>query len=545
MFKAFLSVSGFTILSRITGFLRDWVLAVFVGANGLTDAFFVAFRIPNHFRAIVGEGAFQAAFVPMVAGVAERQGREPALAFAGLVLGVLVPINLVLLLVLTFFSREVVMLIAPGYGDNPDQLALASALLILTAPYLICMSICALYSSVLNSLGRFAAAAGAPVLLNVIMAAGVLALPPFMPVTEPEQPAYALAISVFVSGVAQVVFLAVIMARHGMPVRLSWPHWTKEIREFFRRLGPALLGSGVAEISVFIDTIIASFLTAGSISYLWYADRLNQLPLAIIGIALGTVLLPRLSQLFAAGDEKTASGVLSKSLEVGLLLGFPSAVVFAIASEPLVAGLFGYRAFGAEDVAGTAVTLQAYAVGLAPFILVRCLIPTFYARGDTATPVRVAAVALTINILIKIALIDPFGFKILSSHPLGPEGIALGTAAGAIVNAVLLGFILARRGLLVLDGDLLRRAATIVAAGGVMGGALYGLPMAFEAISLQGGIAARLLHVGAIVVVGGVVYAVALEIFRYPLLRELRTAFTRRKIAAPKTDVPDALPPAG
>jgi putative peptidoglycan lipid II flippase len=390
------------------------------------------------------------------------------------------------------------------------------------------MSIDALYASVLNSQGRFAAAAAAPVFLNLIMAGGVLILPSFLPVPVNEQPAYALAISVLVAGVAQFIFLASIASRNGLPVRLWWPRWTSELKEFFRRLGPALLGSGVAEISVFIDTIIASFLAAGSISYLWYADRLNQLPLAIIGIALGTVLLPRLSRLFAAGDERTASTVLSKALEVGLLFGVPSAVVFAVAAEPLVSGLFGYRRFGAEDIAGTAITLQAYAVGLTPFILVRCLVPSFYSRGDTATPVRVAAVALCINILIKILLIDPFGFNLGLFPPMNQEGIALGTSAGAIVNALLLGFLLVRRRLLHLSRDFLRRALTILGAAAAMGAALFFLPQAFANLPLAEGTMGRIMLMAAILVVGGVSYTLALVLFRYPLLRELRSALSRR-----------------
>jgi putative peptidoglycan lipid II flippase len=434
------TVGGFTLLSRITGFARDIVLAAVLGAGPIADAFFVALRLPNHFRAIFAEGAFNAAFVPSYARIREQRGADTAGLFADRVFTLMMLTQIVLLAIALAFTPWVIRLLAPGFADDPGRFGLAVDLTRITFPYLLLIAVVTLYGGILNAIGRFASAAAAPILFNLsIMAA--LALAWFFPTAG-----HAAAWGVLIAGCLEVLLLAADVTRQGVRPALRWPRLDEELTLFLKRFGPATLGSAGTQVALFADTIIASFLTTGALSALYYADRLNQLPIGVIGIAVGTVLLPEMSKRLAAGDEAGAHHSQNRAVELTLLLSVPCVVAFLMVPELIMRALFTRGAFTTADAQAAAATLAAYALGLLPFVLLRNASITFLARGDTVTPVKALAVSVAVNVALKIALMGP----------LAQVGLALATAVGAWVNLSLLVWFAARQRLIVLDARLVR-----------------------------------------------------------------------------------------
>ncbi|MBB3972142.1 murein biosynthesis integral membrane protein MurJ [Hansschlegelia beijingensis] len=429
MWRKAASVGGLTLLSRLFGFVRDVMMAALLGAGPLADAFMVAFRLPNHFRAIFAEGAFNAAFVPRYAHALERHGPAEAKAFAEDVLAITLAVQFVLLILALVFAPFVVALLAPGFTEEPGQIELTASLTRITFPYLLLISWMTLASGVLNAHDRFAAAASASILLNVCMIGGMLMSGLFPTV------AHALAVGVLVSGFAQLGLVLWDLKRAGRSLRLKRPRITPHVRNFLRGFGPAVLGSGGVQIAMFADTILASFLPTGSVSYLYYADRLYQLPLAVVGIAIGTVLLPELARRLAANDGAGARDRLNRALEGAMLMTLPFVALFAAAPGPIVAALFGRGAFDAAAVEGSAAVLQAYAVGLPAVVALRCVTPGFHASGDTATPVKALAAATIVNVALKVLLVGSF-FS---------AGLAFATSMGAWANLLLLTWLLRKR----------------------------------------------------------------------------------------------------
>lgn len=468
-----LSVGGLTLASRVLGFARDVITAALLGAGPVADAFFVAFRLPNHFRALMAEGAFNAAFVPMFSKRLIEDGRPRAQVFAEQVLALLVASQLVLLVIFEIIMPWFMRVFAPGFIDQPEKFDLAVLFTRITFPYLLFISIVSLTGALLNALGRFAAAAAAPILLNCCLILAQLVLTAFLPSSG-----HALSWGVLAAGLVQFLYLQWECHRAGIRLRLPRPRLTPEVRSFLRILGPAALGAGVVQINLFVDTLIASFLPTGAISYLYYADRLNQLPLGVIGIAVGTVLLPEMSRHVKRGDEAAAAHSQNRAFELSLLFTLPATAAFLAAAQPIVSVLFQRQSFGPADAAATATTLMAYAAGLPAFVLIRSLLPGFYAREDTATPVRIAVIAVLANIALKLMLMGL----------LQQVGLALATAASAWLNAVLLALALRRRGRLVLDRRLTRSLVPLGAAslGMVIALrlALIGLAPLFEAPAL-------------------------------------------------------------
>ncbi|MGQ4272592.1 murein biosynthesis integral membrane protein MurJ [Terrihabitans sp. B22-R8] len=440
MWRNAASVAGLTLLSRLFGFVRDVLMAAMLGAGPLADAFMVAFRLPNHFRAIFAEGAFNSAFVPRYSAVLTQDGKDAARSFAGAILSLVIVVQLILLALALVATPVLVRLLAPGFTDDPAQFALTVDLTRITFPYLGLIAVVTLISGILNAHGRFAAAAAAPILLNIAMI-GVL----FAAFAFPSA-AHALAWGVLVSGFAQLAFVYADLRRTWGPLVFRRPRLSPDLRKFLRAFGPAVLGSTGVQLAMFADTIIASFLPSGSVSFLYYADRLYQLPLAVIGIAIGVVLLPDLSKKVAAGDDVGAGERLNRALEGIALLTLPCVVVFMLASEPVLAVLFGRGAFDQTAIAGSARALEAYGIGLTAVVALRALTPAFHARGDTATPVKALAVSILVNIALKIALIGP----------LAHAGLALATAIGACVNALILVVLLMRGGMFRPDRRLMR-----------------------------------------------------------------------------------------
>ena len=492
LIRAAATVGGFTLLSRVLGFARDILIANFLGAGMLADAFFVAFKLPNFFRRLFAEGAFNAAFVPMFSGIARNQGGREAHQFAEQALAILLGILLAFVIVVQATMPWLMYGLAPGFADTPVKFDLAVALTRLTFPYLLFVSLISLMGGMLNAVGRFAAVAAAPILLNVCMIVGLLVLAPYA-----ETAGHALAWSVAAAGIAQFVWLAAVLARAGLGLRLPRPRLTPRVRELGRLMLPGILGAGVVQINLLADVVIASFLPEGSISYLYYADRVNQLPLGVVGVAVGTVLLPQLSRLVAGGEAAAANASQNRAVELALLLALPAAAALVVLAAPVTTVLFARGAFGAEAASATALALMAYAAGIPAYVLIKVLTPGYFARRDTASPVRIALVCMAVNLALNLVVL--WWFK----HA---AGLALATALAAWLNIALLSRGLGARGYLSADSRLRRRLPRMALAAVAMAAALW-LGAEGLARPLGGGESERALALAALVVLGLAVFA--------------------------------------
>ena len=377
MLNRILTVGGYTLLSRLTGFMRDIMLAAILGAGPVADAFFVAFRLPNHFRAIFAEGAFNAAFIPAYARIRTQGGETAAKLFGDRIFTLLLATQIVLLALALLFTPQAIDLLAPGFSRDPQQFALAVGLTRITFPYLLLITLVTLWGGILNALNRFAAAAAASTLLNVAMMA-TLAVAWLFP-----SAGHAAAWGVLISGVLQAALVGGDAWRAGVMTSFHALTWDDDVRRFFKALVPATVGSAGTQLALFADTIIASFLTTGALSALYYADRIDQLPIGVIGIAVGTVLVPEMTHRVAAGDHAGARSAQNRAIEFALLLALPCVVAFLVIPGTIMRGLFMRGAFNAEDAHAAAMTLAAYTVGLIPFVLIRSVVAPFLARGDT------------------------------------------------------------------------------------------------------------------------------------------------------------------
>ena len=421
MLKKILTVGGYTLLSRLTGFMRDIMLAAILGAGPTADAFFVAFRLPNHFRAIFAEGAFNAAFIPAYARIRTQEGERAAAEFGDRIFTLLFASQVVLLALALLFTPQVIELLAPGFSREPHQFALAVSLTRITFPYLLLITLVTLWGGILNALHRFATAAAAPILLNLTMMA-TLACAAFFPGAG-----YAAAWGVLISGVLQAALVGGDTFCAGVMTFFRALRLDSDVRRFFSALIPATVGSAGTQLALFADTIIASFLSAGAISALYYADRIDQLPIGVIGIAVGTVLVPEMTHRLAAGDDAGARSAQNRAIEFALLLAIPCVVGFLVVPELIMRALFMRGAFTAADAHAAAMTLMAYTIGLVPFVLIRSVVAPFYARGDTATPVKAALIGTAVNIAFKVVLMTS----------LAQVGLALATSIGAWINFIL------------------------------------------------------------------------------------------------------------
>ena len=459
MINRILTVGGLTLVSRITGFARDIVMAAVLGAGPVADAFLVAFRLPNHFRAIFAEGAFAAAFVPAYARIREQGGRDAAKLFGDRIFTLLLASQIVLLALALIFTPAVIALLAPGFRTDPTRFDLAVTLTRITFPYLLLMTLVTLFSGILNSIGRFAAAAAAPVLLNLTMMATLLTAA-FFPTAG-----HAAAWGVLIAGLFEVALVGGAALRADVMTTLRRPWPDGEVKRFFKALGPATVGSAGVQLALFADTIIASFLAAGALSALYYADRLYQLPGGVIGIAVGTVLLPEMARRIAGGDESGARLAQERAIEFTLLLAIPCVAAFLVVPDLIMRALFMRGKFTAEDANAAAMTLAAYTAGLIPFVLMRSMVSTFLARGDTATTVKAALAAAAVNIAFKVA------FLALTS--LAQVGLALATSIGAWVNFALILWFGLRAGFMKFDAAFKRAVLKLILAGVALTAALW------------------------------------------------------------------------
>jgi putative peptidoglycan lipid II flippase len=511
MLKGVLTVGGWTMASRILGFARDMLIASRLGAGPVADAFFVALKLPNLFRRLFGEGAFNAAFVPAFAGTLAVQGPKVAQQLAER-MAALMTLWLSLLVVIgIIIMPQLMQVLAPGFTDEPAKFALAIELTRITFPYLLLICLTALVSGVLNGLGRFAAAAAAPIFFNLLSMAALLVLTPYV-----ATPAHALAWGVLASGAVQLGLVLWACARAGMALKiLRPPALTPEVRQVLRRMGPGIIGAGVTQLNLAVDVIIASFLPAGAVSYLYYADRVGQLPLGVIGAAIGTAMLPLLSRQVRSGERLSAHRTMNRAAEMSLLLCLPAAVGQAMLAWPIIAVLFQRGAFGAAEAGATSAALAAYAIGLPAYVLVKIFAPGFFARGDTATPVKIGIAAVALNLLLNLIL----------TQWLSHVGVALATALAAWFNALALGGMLWRRGQFMPDRRLRRRVPRLLAAAAVMGLGLWGLQQVLLPSTPGLGFVVLL----GLVVAGCGIYFAAGHLLRALDLREVRGLLRRRR----------------
>ena len=462
--RSLATVGGYTGISRILGFLRDILIAAAVGTGPVADAFFVAFRLPNLFRRLFAEGAFNAAFVPLFARRLEEGGEAAARAFAEHSLAVLLSVVLSLTALAMAFMPWFMYVLAPGFAAEPEKFELAVQFSRITFPYLLFMALVALFGGVLNSLYKFAAAAAAPILLNIVFIGALLLV---LPVTG--QPGHVLAWSVAAAGIGQFLLLAIAAQRAGMALSLPRPRLTPGVKRLLKLMVPGIASAGAMQINLTVGTIIAS-LQAGAVSYLYYADRVYQLPLGLIGVAFGIVLLPELSRKLRAGADGAAMYSLNRGLELSLLLTLPAALALAVIPWPIVIVLFERGAFDRAASDATAWALAAYAIGLPAFVLTKILQPAFYAREDTVTPLKMAVAGVVANIVLSLLF-----FWLLRAHGFGHVGLAMATSLAAWLTVLLLGVSLRARGFLSFDVRLRGRLPRIALASLAMGGVLWGL----------------------------------------------------------------------
>lgn len=512
------TIGGLTLVSRVLGFVRDQLMAHAIGAGFAADAFYVAFRLPNLFRALFAEGAFSAVFVPMFSRIVGQEGGDtaPAKAFAEEVLAVMAPILLAFTALMLVLAGPIVWAMTGGFEDgSPEKLRLTTEFTRITFPYLMLISLASLFGSVLNSLGRFWVNAATPIVLNLTLIAGLTLFRAHSDVGV----ARGQAIAVTVAGALQLAWVVWAAFKTGQGLKLRTPRLGPRVRELLRKVGPAALGAGATQVNLVISsTLAARFLAQGSVSILYYADRLNQLPLGLIGIGVGTAILPSLARAIGSGDEAGAARTQNRALELALLLSLPASVALVVSAHPLIVGLLQHGAFTASDSARTARVLTAFSLGLPAYVLVKILTPGFYARGDTKTPVRIAVLAVAINLVGNLA----------SVWTLGMVGIALSSAVAAWVNVGLLYAVLHRRGLLALDERLKRSAMRLAAASLAMALVLFPLNTALGGW-MTGPVPLRAAGLALLVGIGFATYlavGLALGAFRFG---ELRSQFARRR----------------
>lgn len=488
------TVGGFTMLSRVAGFARDLLMASIVGAGALADAFFVALKLPNLFRRITAEGAFHVAFIPLFSEAREKQGEEQALAMARNIMGVMLAALSLLCVLFIAAMPGVISLIAPGFVNEDIRFNTAVDLAGVTFPYILFISLAALIGGVMNVYGRFALYAFLPVLFNFGLILALL----FHGVFGVDA-VTALAWAVSLSGLVQLLWIGVAAALKGQILMPTWPRITPEVKKLWALMVPAIFGAGVMHVNILADMIIASLLPAGSVSHLYYADRLNQLPIGVIGVAIGTALLPMLSRTVAAGKGGEAGRLYAQSITYSLMATLPAAVALVAVAPILVTALFQHGAFTANDAAVTARILQAYAIGLPAYILAKTYQAVFFANQDTTTPVKISIVITVINILLSLVLI----------RFIGVVGIAASTAFVGWVQVILLSRAIDKRDLITPDRPLRSPILRMGLAALVMGIALCAVgvwvgPMA------DAGAVERVIACFALVGTGVVVYGMGL-----------------------------------
>lgn len=517
--RGFMTFGSLTLVSRVAGFLRDMLTAAMLGAGPVADAYAVASRLPNLFRTLFAEGAFNAAFLPLFKKIRYEEGTQSAHHFAESIQAVMVLVLLIFTAVMMIAMPTVIHVIAPGFADEPTRYALAVTYGQITFPYLFFISLTALQGGVLNSLGSLGPFAAAPIILNLVQIFGLLVIAPYV-----GTPGIVLSWGMTVGGLLQFLWLAYFCQKQGIGLRWRRPQLTPSVRLFFRKLGPGVIGASAAQVNLAVSTMLASLLPAGGVAYLYYADRLNQLPLGVVGIALYTALLPLLTDAVHEKNETKIRETTSRAIDMALLLGLPSAFALMLLGTPILGVLFARGAFTLVDAQQTAYVLAAYAVGIPAFMLVRILAARFQATGDTKTPVRIGMVAITANIAFAVWLLPLFRL-----WSIGGVGIALATSLATWLNFGLLVWRLRQR-----DGDILdvlsrRRIPRLWLCTVAMGAVSWGVAQGFGDRLYLNHILFKVLALGVVMGSGMLTYAGALHLTGTVKLTEIKSLLRRRK----------------
>jgi putative peptidoglycan lipid II flippase len=500
LYRGFATVGAMTVISRVLGFFRDVLIAGVLGTGAVADAFFVAFRVPNMFRRLFAEGAFDSAFIPLFAKCYHGDGEHAARAFAEQALTGLTFILVVFTLLGEITMPWLMLALAPGFSEDPEKFDLAVLLARIALPYLLCMSLVALYTGVLNALGRFAIATLAPTLLNIVLIAVLICLY-LLGFREQAGAGIALAWGISLAGFLQVLIVAFAAAKTAMPLSWRRPSLSPEMKKLIALAAPGFIAGSITPVAVVIGTIIASFQDR-VVSWLYFADRIYQLPLGVIGVAIGVVLLPELSHKLRAGDHPSEIDSENRSKEFSLLLTVPAAVALLIASTPIVRVLFERGAFEASDAEATAALLSAYAIGLPAFVLVKVFHPSYFARENTRTPMLFALSGMAANVILSFLL----------SLRLGPVGIPLAASLSGWLNAALLLLWLKYRAAFNFDAIFCRRYPAILIASIVMGVVVWVLQeLLWPWFSPVNGLIVQGLALFALVLAGLFVYGLAAQ----------------------------------
>jgi len=523
LYRAFATVGGLTLLSRVLGFVRDILAAAVLGTGPVADAFYVAFRFPNLFRRLFGEGAFNSAFVPLFASRYEGDGKEAARGFASEAMSGLTFVLILLSAAAMLGMPWLMYLLAPGFADTPEKFDLAVRLTQITFPYLLCMSLVALMSGVLNTLGKFVESSSVSIVLNTVLTFSML-LTIWLELKGAPSAGYIQAWGVFVAGLLQFALLVWGLKRNGMTLRLTRPRWSDDMRKLVGLGIPGVIAGGVTQVNIAIGTVIAS-LQDGAVSHLYYADRLYELPLAIVGIAVGVVLLPDVARHLRAGDHPAVMDSQNRSLEFAMLLTLPAAIALFVIPTEIVRALFERGAFTPQDTPYTAEALRIFALGLPAFVMIKVFSPAFFARQDTRTPMRFAVWSLTANTIGSVALF--FLFRHLGWMP--HLGIAVATSLGGWMNALLLYRGLRSHGHFAADARLRKSLPLLLLSALLMGVILYfaarGLdPWLVEAQGLLVRVSALAVLIGA----GMVTYFLAVHLTGAATFGQLRSVLRRR-----------------
>ena len=510
LLRSLAAVSSITMVSRVLGFVRDTIIARTFGAGMATDAFFIAFKLPNLLRRIFAEGAFSQAFVPILAEYKNQKGEEAARTLIAYVSGLLTLVLAVVTLVGIVAAPWVIWITAPGFADTPEKFALTTDLLRVTFPYILLISLSSLAGAILNTWNRFSVPAFVPTLLNLSMIVFAVFLTPYF-----HPPVMVLGWSVLVGGLLQLLYQLPHLKKIGMLVLPRLNLRDSGVWRVMKQMLPAILGVSVSQISLIINTIFASFLAAGSVSWMYYADRLMELPSGVLGVALGTILLPVLSKTYASKDRHEYSRILDWGLRLCFVLVLPCTLALGLLAEPLTVSLFQYGKFGALDAAMTQRALIAYSVGLLGIIVIKVLAPGFYAQQNIRTPVKIAIFTLIVTQLLNLAFIGP----------LRHAGLALAISVGACINAGLLFYQLRKQDLFQPQPGWTAFLFKLIVAVLVMSGVLLGL-MHFMPAWDQGGMLERLLRLGGLVAAGVVTYFSVLLLLGFRLKDFARKAIT-------------------
>ncbi|MCL2474345.1 MAG: murein biosynthesis integral membrane protein MurJ [Alphaproteobacteria bacterium] len=521
--RSLFTVSGFTVISRATGFIRDALIAVFLGAGAMADAFFVAQRLPNLFRSLFAEGAFSAAFVPIYTKEREKSGTAAAQLFAGqalmLLLTMLVPFSVAIML----FMPQVMLVLAPGFMNDPEKYDLAVRLSTITFPYLILISVTALQTGILNSAGKFAAGAAAPIAYNLVLIIALICTDVFS-----LNVGYSLAWAVIAAGVVQSLFLVISCYSASLVIPIVKPEFTAAAKMLFVKIGPGVVGSSAAQINLFISTVLASLLPTGAVSYLFYADRLNQLPLGVIGVAVSTTLLPLLAKHYSLKQHDKILHYNSKAIQFCFIFGLPAAAGLLLLSEPIIQALFQYGKFSSFDTVNTSSALIAYSFGIPAFLLVKVFASCFFAMHDTKTPVKIAVLGMIVNVVCVLVLMGP----------LQHVGIALAISIAVNVNAVMLFSIMLQRKMPVASKETVHVILKVILSVFFMAAAIIvfkhfvladdyslGAGLFEESSSKLSVILPRLFGLVSVMGIGGLVYAASLRLFGVVKLSSIRSVF--------------------